>query len=337
MHAITFVQLELRPCSDRSPDCGQCWRQNPVRAQHGDLPHTFLSSPLSPTLCHSLSSRSPSVKKGRKTLFYTGIKITIMRLSPEQYRTLGAFLRSRRDTLSPYDVGLCPPAGRRRAKGLRREEIAQLCGISATWYTWLEQGREVSCSAATLTRIASALHLSVTERVYLFELACMKDPDPSRPAVASGLPDLVRTFPEQIMVPCYVLDTLWNACTANKPARDLFVGWLDSGDFNLLRYIFLAPAARDFIDDWESSARRVLAEFRACSVYGDKEQVEKLVHELRTKSPDFKRLWPHQRTQRREGGSRRFHHPVSGPVILDQTTLTFTAWPQYRLVTLRPR
>lgn len=260
-----------------------------------------------------------------------------MSLSSEQHRALGTFLRARRDTLSPEDAGLHPLPGRRRAKGLRREEAAQICGISTTWYTWLEQGRDVSCSAATLARIATALHLSSAERLYLFELAQMKDPNASRPSMGTVLPEEVRIFPEQMAVPCYVLDPLWNACAANDAATHLFAGWLDGKERNLLRYVFLAPDARMFLDDWESSARRVLAEFRAVSIRGDTEQIDALVRELRSLSPDFERLWHNQSVLLREGGARKFHHPVDGPVDFDQTTLTFTTWPQYQLVTVRPR
>lgn len=260
-----------------------------------------------------------------------------MHLLPDQHRALGLFLRARRDALLPEDVGLHALPGRRRTRGLRREEAAQLCGISTTWYTWLEQGRGVSCSAATLARIATALHLSPAERLYLFELAQMKDPDAKRLSVASALPEDVRMFPAQMTVPCYVLDALWNACAANDAASHLFAGWLDSEDRNLLRYIFLSPGARIFLDDWESSARRVLAEFRAVSLHGDRQKVDALVHELRARSPDFERLWHNQSVLLKEGGPRRFNHPVDGLVNFDQTTLTFTAWPQYQLVTVRPR
>ncbi|XAE44509.1 helix-turn-helix transcriptional regulator [Nguyenibacter vanlangensis] len=257
-----------------------------------------------------MRSKLSDIKNGYKVFFYTGIKTTIMRLSSEQHRALGAFLRARRDALSPGDVGLHPLPGRRRALGLRREEAAQLCGISTTWYTWLEQGRDVSCSTATLARIATALHLSPAERLYLFELAQMKDPDAALSPAASGLPEPVRTFPEQMTVPCYVLDTLWNACAANEPARNLFVGWLDSRERNLLRYVFLAPGARNFLNNWESSAQRVLAEFRAASIHGDKQRVETLVQELRSRNPDFERLWHNQSVLLREGGARRFNHPI---------------------------
>ena len=260
-----------------------------------------------------------------------------MSVSSEQHCALGTFLRARRDALSPVDVGLHPLPGRRRAKGLRREEAAQICGISTTWYTWLEQGRDVSCSAATLARIATALHLSSAERLYLFELAQMKDPDASRPSMVSGLPEEVRIFPEQMAVPCYVLDPLWNACAANDAARHLFAGWLNGKERNLLRYVFLAPDAHSFLDNWENSARRVLAEFRAVSIRGDKQQVDALAQELRSRSPDFERLWHNQSVLLREGGPRKFHHPIDGPVDFDQTTLTFTTWPQYQLVALKPR
>lgn len=260
-----------------------------------------------------------------------------MNLLPEQHRALGAFLRARRDTLRPEDVGLHVLLGRRRARGLRREEAAQICGISTTWYTWLEQGRGVSCSAATLARIATALHLSPAERLYLFELAQMKDPGAKRSFLAAALPDEVRMFPAQMTVPCYVLDSLWNACAANDAARHLFAGWLGSEDPNLLRYIFFAPGARNFLDNWESSARRVLAEFRAVSLHGDRQKVDALVQELRSQSPDFERLWHNQSVLLKEGGPRKFNHPVDGPVNFDQTTLTFTAWPHYQLVTVRPR
>ncbi|GAB6853294.1 helix-turn-helix transcriptional regulator [Asaia astilbis] len=259
-----------------------------------------------------------------------------MRRSPEQHRALGAFLRARREALSPEGVGLHPLPGRRRARGLRREEAAQLCGISTTWYTWLEQGRDVSCSTATLARIATALRLSAAERLYLFELAQLKDPDVTLTPASSDLPEHIRTFPDHMTVPCYVLDTLWNACAANRLARLLLVGWLDGAEKNLLRFVFLFPEARALLDDWEGSARRVLAEFRAASIHGNEEQVDVLVEELRSRSPDFERLWQNQSVLLRQGGARRFSHPLHGRIDYTQTTLTFTSCPQYQLVTLKP-
>ncbi|MBO1361621.1 helix-turn-helix domain-containing protein [Acetobacter sacchari] len=248
---------------------------------------------------------------------------------------IGAFLRARRDALSPLEVGLHPTPGRRRASGLRREEAAHICGISTTWYTWLEQGRDVSCSAATLGRIASALQLTAAERVYLFELARLKDPQTPR-RLHDRIPAPVLTMPEQVKGPCYVLDRLWNICAANATARLLFGEWLSGDDPNLLRYVFLSSEAKNFLSDWEHSARRVLAEFRADSIHGEKEQVESLIETLRAGSSEFDRLWHDQAVLAREGGARRFRHTTDGVLNFEQTTLIFATWPQYKLVTLTP-
>src|SRR3990170_2412076 len=96
----------------------------------------------------------------------------------EQHRELGDFVRAQREKLKPAAFGLAPGT-RRRTPGLRREEVAQLCGLSVTWYTWLEQGRDMSLSAAALARLASAFRLGRAERAYLFELAAKRDPDQS--------------------------------------------------------------------------------------------------------------------------------------------------------------
>src|ERR1700761_5103895 len=104
--------------------------------------------------------------------------MTSFRVKPTQSSTqaLGAFLRTHRERLSPSKLGLAF-AGRRRTPGLRREEVAQLCGVSTTWYTWLEQGRPIRASASVLRRIAEALQLSRAEKVYLFEIARSVVPD----------------------------------------------------------------------------------------------------------------------------------------------------------------
>ncbi|GBQ11566.1 putative transcriptional regulator [Swaminathania salitolerans LMG 21291] len=219
--------------------------------------------------------------------------------------------------------------------GLRREEAAQLCGISTTWYTWLEQGRDISCSASALGRIASSLRLSPAEREYVFALAELRDPDGSRSA-SDEMPSPVAGMPDLLKVPCYVLDALWNIRVANEAACTLFGAWFGAGDRNLLDYVFLDPEARRFMDRWEHNAQRVLAEFRSDSLHGETEKVGALVSRLRAASRDFERLWHQQAVTTREGGPRRFHHPADGVLDFEQTTLGFTTWPQYRMVVLRP-
>ena len=169
--------------------------------------------------------------------------------SGRQQRTLGEFLRAHRARLSPAGLGL--PAGqRRRTPGLRREEVAQRCGLSVTWYTWLEQGRDVAASPQTLASLARALQLTPAERAYLFQIAGRLDPDASSTDEAADVPPALAEALASISGPAYVLDRLWNARACNDAARRLFVGWLDGEEPNLLRYVFLNPVARRVIPDW---------------------------------------------------------------------------------------
>lgn len=141
---------------------------------------------------------------------------------------LGDFIRHHRERITPASVGL-PAGGRRRTPGLRREELAQLCDVSPTWLTWLEQGREVSASARLLARMAEVLQLSAAERAYLFTMADRLDPQQhddgveAAPTLAATLAAAVNAFE----APAYVLDRQWDALAWNSHALALFGGWLD--------------------------------------------------------------------------------------------------------------
>ncbi|MFA5663132.1 helix-turn-helix transcriptional regulator [Castellaniella sp.] len=256
-----------------------------------------------------------------------------MAADAKRRKVLGAFLRSARARLQPADHGL--PAGvRRRTPGLRREELAQLCGISVTWYTWIEQGRPVSVSAEVWCRLADVLSLSPAERHYLFNLAAVADPRArsSHPgALPEGLDDCVRC----ITSPAYILDQSWNVLAANAALRDVFHGWPGQGSANLLRYIFLDPAAPDRVVNWETRARRVVAEFRAdvASVL-DAPEIQALVAELQAASLVFARFWNGQAVTEREGGWRAFEHPVRGRLMLRQFTFRLAVRPDCKLVIL---
>lgn len=139
----------------------------------------------------------------------------------DQCREFGDFVRSQREKLAPQEVGL-PAGARRRTPGLRRQEAAQLCGLSITWYTWLEQGRDMALSAAAPTRLASAFRLGRAERAYLLELAARRDPKQSE-SQAAIVPPEVLTCVDLIAAPAYVLDRTWNACRWNARAEHVFV------------------------------------------------------------------------------------------------------------------
>ncbi len=261
----------------------------------------------------------------------------------DRRRLLGAFLRRHRERMTPAEAGIQSGSARRRTPGLRREELAQLCGISPTWYTWLEQGRDVSVSATALARLAEALQLTAAERTYLFELTRRRDPNAPAGGSADKPPAALLAALTSMTAPAYLLDRLWTAVGWNPAAQRLFGGWLgageDSRERNLLRYVFLDPAARTFILDWENRARRLLAEFRADTARlqddpGVGPSVSALVEGLRQQSPLFARLWDDHGVLEREGGLRRFAHPLDGLLTLEQVTLRPGGRSGYTLVML---
>lgn len=257
--------------------------------------------------------------------------------SLEQRRLLGDFLRARREALSPAQAAT--PSGapaRRRTPGLRREEVAQLCGISATWYTWLEQGRDISLSAAALARLANASHLSGAERAYMFELARKRDPAPlSSKILSAEVPPALAAALSAIRAPAYLLDRRWVARAWNDAAAELFAPWFGSHEASLLRYVFLDPGAQTFIYDWENRAQRLLAEFRADTAQiGEDPGIRQLVEALSRDSPAFVRLWNNHTVLAREGGERMFNHPQKGRLQFEQITFVPAAHPDHKLVML---
>jgi transcriptional regulator with XRE-family HTH domain len=250
-----------------------------------------------------------------------------------QRRMLGAFIRAHRERLTPLRAG-----GRRRTPGLRREELADAAGLSVTWITWLEQGREVTASGAALDRLAAALELSPAERTSLFDLAGKKDPQ-GAPDDDDDLPPALAALPLLVAAPAYLLDHVWTARAWNNQAAALFAGWLDakSRDRNLLRYVFGSPLARTLIVDWEHRARRLAAEFRADFHRrpGDAAMGE-LVEGLCRDSAEFAACWQRQDVLLREGGERRFVHPERGELAFVQTTLQVAAQREVKLVVLAP-
>jgi transcriptional regulator with XRE-family HTH domain len=251
-------------------------------------------------------------------------------------RELGDFVRSVRERLRPDDLGLAR-AGRRRTPGLRREEAAQLCGLSVTWYTWLEQGRDVSMSAAAIARLARGLKLSRTERAYVFDLAGRRDPEQDD-GEAEVMTAAIDASLKAIAAPAYILDRTWNAKAWNARASKLFVGWLDrQGDRNLLRFIFLEPTARSLICDYDDRARRVVAEFRAgASARLADRPMRELIEELRSRSRLFAKLWNQHAVLGREGGVRTFNHPTDGFLRFEQVTYNLASNPDLKLTILVP-
>lgn len=258
-----------------------------------------------------------------------------------QRRLLGDFLRDRRQRLDPVQLGL-PLGSRRRTRGLRREEVAMLSGISATWYTWMEQGREIAVSPHALARLATALSLSRAERAYLFQLAGRHDPDAgaAAPDPAAERIALLRRTVAAITAPAYAMDHRYRMLAWNGAAEGLFTGWLDrpaDPPPNMLRFLFLDPAARTLVVDWQQRCQRVLAELRAdYSLHLADAELADLLAALQAGSRDFAAGWKQAAVQGREGGERAFNHPVQGLLRFQQLTFALETQPGHRLVVLHP-
>lgn len=251
---------------------------------------------------------------------------------------LGEFIRAHRERTTPGSVGL-PGGGRRRTPGLRREELAQLCDVSPTWLTWLEQGRAVQASSKMLARLAEVLQLSPAERAYLFGLADRLDPHHDD---GGGTAEALDAIVVAIGAPAYILDRQWDALAWNPQAARLFAGWLPSQPQqsrpNLLRYMFGNAAARELIVDWPERARRLVAEFRAdIGRHAGEQPLAGLIAELSEASAFFAELWTLQDVVGREGGLRRFRHPLQGELSFNQVTLHPAKRHDLKLVMLLPQ
>ncbi|MFJ2770719.1 helix-turn-helix transcriptional regulator [Streptomyces sp. NPDC087300] len=227
---------------------------------------------------------------------------------PEQRRELGAFLRTRRERVTPAEVGL-PLSGRRRTPGLRREELALLAGISATWYTYLEQGRDIRASDQVLESLARTLRLDPGERAHLFRLAghtlaaeaANEDPEPL-PSEVAAVPRLLQPQP------AFIINGRYDVLSCNQAAEELFPHLTDGpvAPANLARWTFLDPAARDVVVDWEEEARGLLARLRTMAGRhpGDPRYTT-LIDELKSGSQEVRAWWPRYDVQVRHGGRKR--------------------------------
>ena len=256
-------------------------------------------------------------------------------------KELGTFLQIIRKRNQPADFGF-PTGNRRRTTGLRREEVAQLVGISPTWYTWIEQSRKANISAEALVRLATVLRLTRSERAYLFEIANRRDPQ-DNPSESDGIPPQLFDLLGEIHVPAYLMGRYWDILGWNDAAAELFTGWLDiprSDDApvpNLVRFVFQSPGTRSFLVDWEVRARRITAEFRAdCRHCLEEPALLRLVEELSNTSDDFARFWKQHDVLERQGGERRFLHPTRGEIRYQQTTLRPDEHEYLKFVMLRP-
>ena len=261
---------------------------------------------------------------------------TQQRARSRRARELADFLRVRRARIAPEDAGFV--RGRRRTRGLRREEIAQLAGMSVTWYTWLEQARPIRVSDETLESLARALRLTDAERAHLFLLALGHLPAASMSPPADALAALRRLVDAVGPMPAYATGPLWELLAYNRAAAAVFgLDSLAPADRNMLWYIFMHSDARRRLVHWEGNAQRVLAQFRAgtARLAGDP-RVTALVERLRASSAEFAAWWPRHDVLGRPGCRKEIVHPEVGRLVLEHNVLLPNDAPDFKVIFYTP-
>jgi transcriptional regulator with XRE-family HTH domain len=247
---------------------------------------------------------------------------------PQQQRTpdeirraeLSAFLRSRRERIAPEQVGV-PFTGRRRTPGLRREEVAQLAGVGVTWYTWLEQGRDIRVSEQVLEAIARTLLLDRDEQVHLFTLAGARDQSVAKECAAVS-PQLHTVLAQLLPLPAAVVNGKYDILAYNSSYARL-AGNLDDvpiEDRNCMWLLFTDPAWRKALVDWDDAAARMTANLRG--LYADHVSDapwKSFVSRLRKASPAFAELWARHDVRGIENKTKRYRTELVGMLHLDVT------------------
>jgi transcriptional regulator with XRE-family HTH domain len=250
---------------------------------------------------------------------------------------LGEYLRNRRERMDPAAYGL--PTGRRRTPGLRREEVAARANVSATWYTWLEQGRGGMPSTDVLDGIADALALSPVEREHLFLLAQNRPPEVRYRAPEPVSPQLQRVLDAIPYSPALVKTATWDIVAWNRAATLLLCDYaaMDPEQRNVLRLLFASERIRAKTADWESHARFAVAAFRAETARtGASERAAALVEELRGLSAEFDRFWRDHDVLGHVAGAKRFCHPLVGPITMEYSAFAVEGSTDLGLIVYTP-
>ena len=247
---------------------------------------------------------------------------------------LADFLRTRREALKPEDVGL-PAGGRRRTPGLRREEVAQLAGVGTTWYTWLEQGRDVRASTSVLDALAGALDMTSAERAHLILLGRGEQIVPERCPRETVEPTMRRLVENLGPSPACILGRRWDYLAWNRAFTVVFgdPAELPAGRRNLMWSLFTEPARRELHTDWEQGARRAVARFRADSArHVGEPDFEALISALQLASPEFREWWGHHEVATSGIGRKILNHPVAGRLSFEHAVFKLEETPDRRLV-----
>ena len=251
--------------------------------------------------------------------------------------SLGTYLKDRRTRLDPTAFGYS--MARRRTPGLRREEVAQRANVSATWYTWLEQGRGGAPSADVLDRIARAMMLTDVEREHLFLLGLGRPPEARYRAPDGITPRLQRLLDSLDHSPAFIRTATWDVIAWNKAAAAVLTDYssLADGKRNVLRMMFRDSSVRAAQSNWQSVARYVVASFRAdVARAGAARNVQSLVDELSATSPEFAAMWRDNDVEGHGDGRKILHHPIAGELSMEFSGFAVDGRPDLTMVIYNP-
>jgi transcriptional regulator with XRE-family HTH domain len=251
---------------------------------------------------------------------------------------LSSFLRSRRERITPEDVGM-PPGARRKTPGLRREEVAQLAGVGVTWYTWLEQGRAINASAQVLGAVARTLRLDAAERDHLYRLAEVSQPPVGADPTAEALDHLEPILQALDPLPAMVLNARGDILRWNRTCEVLhpdLIGTVPE-ERNNLWYLFTQPQERTHIVNLEEQAAEVVAVFRyRYSHHLNDPRWLDFVARLCAASPLFARYWDFHDVASPRPCQKRYDFPRFGEVNFRSTSMDLTDHPGLRVVVHTP-
>ncbi|MFE7632638.1 helix-turn-helix domain-containing protein [Kitasatospora sp. NPDC057518] len=254
-----------------------------------------------------------------------------------QTQELAAFLRSRRERLDPRDVGLPARLRNRRTPGLRREEVAELAGVSVDYVVRLEQARGLRPSPDVLQALAGALRLAPDERAYLFDLALRRPPGADRPATAAA-PPLARLVADLAPLPAMLLNHRYDILAWNAEMAGLMVDFdaLPPPQRNAMWLCLMHPRVREFYLDRERVVREGIAHLRAAwAAHPEDRALSGLIAEFAAGDEEFARLWAERDVRVNGRGHKALRHPEAGVLTVQFETLRPLQDPDQLLVIYR--
>jgi transcriptional regulator with XRE-family HTH domain len=254
-----------------------------------------------------------------------------------QRKQLADFLKGCRARLTPSDLGL-PDSSRRRTPGLRREDVAALAGVSVTWYTWLEQGRDIRVSDDVLEKISTTLRMTKTEREFLFSLVQHR-PAPLVEPLDGHVSEALSRMIEALHVPALVMTLGWDVMAWNPIMSAVFSDYetMVPGERNLLQHLLTDERYQEDLDEYRKIARRIIAKFRIDYSHAPEDPaMNELIAELSEACEVFAEIWAESEVADRSHGINSWSHPKLGGITFEHTSYIPEGSPDLRLVIFIP-